>query len=149
VCAPGREVRYAVFEESDCPAGPETFIELAKQASIEAFGEDRVSLIVRTRKGYHIYLDMWAPSYFEALLLSARFRNCLPCACREYKHVALATEYFMKTKWERFVLRVSPTKYVEDRFEIIYFREPEDACHRDFIRSVMSLYGGIYVGVVG
>jgi len=135
-----REVRFAVMEEADCPADPATFVEIARQASAEAFGEDLVAMVVQTRNGFHIYLDKWASGYFDALLLSARFRDRLPCLCRDYKHVWSAVAVFMKLKWYRYVLRVSPTKHLWDWFRVVYRRKSSDKCHEDYLTQVERLY---------
>jgi hypothetical protein len=135
-----RETRFAVMEEADCEAEPETFIEIARQASEEAFGEDLVAMVVRSRNGFHIYLDMWRESYFDALLMSARYRDHLPCLCRDYKHVWSAITVFMNLKWYRYVLRVSPTKHLWDWFKVIYRRKSGDECHEDYLSEVERLY---------
>jgi hypothetical protein len=135
-----REVRFAVMEEADCWAEPETFVEIARRASEEAFGEDLVAMVVQTRNGFHIYLDKWSGNYFDALLLSAKYRDHLPCLCRDYKHVWSAVAVFMKLKWYRYVLRVSPTKHLWDWFRVVYRRKSRDECHESFLAEVERLY---------
>jgi hypothetical protein len=132
--------RYTVFEESDCPADPETFVEIARQASLEAFGRDLVAMVVQTRKGFHIYLDLWANSFGDSLLLSSRYKHFLPCTCRDDSHIANSVAIWINMKWERYILRVSPTKHVYDWFKVIYRRKSGDECHESFLAEVERLY---------
>ena len=140
LCGGRREVRFAVFEEADCAADPRIFVEVARRASVEAFGEDLVAMVVRTGKGFHVYLDRWRGGYFEALLDAARFRNALPAACRDERHVWLAIEMLQRFRWYRYVLRVSNTKWPWDRFDVVYYRAPSDPCHRAYLEEVRRLY---------
>jgi len=134
------EHRFAVFEEADCPADPTTFVEIARRASVDAFGEDLVAMVVKTGKGFHIYMDLWTRDYFEALLMAARFRNMLPAMCRDMQHIYLAVEMLQRFRWYRYVLRVSNTKYVWDRFDVVYRRKSCDPCHELYLSEVERLY---------
>lgn len=135
-----KTARFAVFEEADCKPDADTFIDIARKASEEAFGRDLVAMVVETVAGFHIYLDMWTDSYFESLLKSARFRDHLPCSCRDYRHVASAVSIYMKLKWYRYVLRASPTKHLWDWFRVVYRRKSTDPCHEAYLREVEALY---------
>ena len=147
----GEGWRYAVYEEMDCLSiankpfeeakkDIELAIELAKQASIEAFGDDYVAMVIATKAGYHIYLDLWTHSYIDSLLLSAKYRDCLPCACRDYRHVYYGIQNFIARKWERYILRVSSNKYIPDYMFIVYRRKSRDSKHEEFLKKVESLY---------
>jgi hypothetical protein len=132
--------RYAVFEESDCAAEPGTFVEIARRASVEAFGSDLVAMVVQSRKGFHVYLNLWAGSFGDALLLSSRYKHHLPCACRDDSHIANSIAIWMNMKWERYILRVSPTKHPWDWFRVVYRRKSSDECHESFLAEVERLY---------
>jgi hypothetical protein len=140
ITSEGIAKRYAVYEESDCVAEPQTFVEIARQASVEAFGEDLVAMVVKTGKGFHIYLDLWTDSFLDSLLLASRYRNHLPCLCRDENHVYNSIIILMDYKWERYILRVSPTKHTGDTFTVVYRKSSRDECHEAFLKEVESMY---------
>lgn len=133
------EVLYACFEEMDCDVPEDIATEIIEDASAEAGLTP--ALVVRTKKGYHIYFKEYYHTFFDSLLATSKFRDALPCACRDIRHLLYAIRtYFNMKGWERYVLRVTPTKYVRDYFKVVYWRPPSDPCMRRFLVFVKRAY---------
>lgn len=139
-----REVRYAVFQEADCCMDDLTAVRVGRSAALEAFGEDLLALVVKTMKGYHYYLDLYTRDFMESVLLASRFRNYLPAACRDLRHEKYALKVLLSYGVERYVLRVSPSKYLRDTFRVIYRKACRDPHHDEFISEVSSLYKNLF-----
>ena len=133
------KVRYAVFEESDCLMSDSVAVELGRQASVNAFSKDLISLVVRTKQGFHYYLDLWGDSLMDSVLKASRFRSYLPAVCRDLRHELYSLKVLNLLKRERYVLRVSPTKYGRDYLKVIYYKPSRDRYHNEFIGRVRSL----------
>ena len=138
------EVRYAVCNEVDCHMSNEAAVKLGIEAA-RSIGSE-LSLAVRTGKGFHYYLNEWCNSFWESILRSQEFVEYMPAVCRDYGRVWAAHTAYFWWGWERAVLRVTATKYVIPRpFKIIYYLEPEDPDHRDYIVRVKKLYATSYL----
>lgn len=133
------EERFAVMEEID---GDVTLSEIIN-ASIKIWC-DKPALVVRTKKGYHVYSKLFTYNYFETILLSRRFQREFPLAFQDINRSYYAWwNYFNnleKKNFIRYLLRVSPTKYDEPDFKVIYYDAPKDLCHRAFIDKIKKLY---------
>lgn len=133
--------RYAVFEEADCPMSPDVAVSLGRDACVSAFGDDCLGMVVRTKHGYHYYLDRFTQDFMGAVLDACRFRSYLPASCRDLRHVRYALRVVNELGVERYVLRVSPTKHGIDLMRVVHFKGSRDPYHNEFLKEVGRMVG--------